>query len=1161
MQAKEESEKNRDSVSKSNILSHDVAPGAAEEVRTTVQDAATTDPVASTPSSRPESKVAADVMPLGFMMAISKAQYFGNSGTLEVTGWSLGNEKDSEFLLTVPGADVLKKITPGTELRMDVAEKWPQYEDLYSGWRIKIDVPDMPEKAAAVVSYASHSTIKTTHKAISHVATAAPADIKFSLSLDKCEYSPLRSLCTLEGKLSAGIAPESLTIVSSSGRPVTVQGARVQDTQSSGLLRFTLQSQVAGIVDGETFRVVSDGWNLSSSALKASVKDDSARRSTALMPSVAAKAATLHDEIEIAEILRLKFPQDASETSVKNPGEVCYFPPFKNHADLSNHFHRASWYLTGEGTSARRITFFHKDGLGAVGALPEHFTTTHLVTDGLNVVTSMKHYLQALQTAEMVLVWRPISKPLLKYLSDTLADPQILTVATEDPSAVEYGNYCQVLWLLTPREERKAILAQSHARFREVMVRQRAMGKTSSAVLGTGPSVDRAFDFDFSRTMTVACNTIVASDALLDHVTPAFVTAGDAVSHFGVSRYAEKFRDDLVRCLTTRDVYFLTSANMGYVLVQKHPEIRDRVLLCEQRHNGINTDLADVWALPRFDSTLNIHMLPIAASFSDTIFLLGLDGKNPDPAANEDFWAHSSVAHYHELVESGHVCHPSFAVNRAQLTADRFLASTEESFSAAECLGKSFYALAHSFTPAVHARPASPQVLKMRARSKVMSLSAPTKMAGNGKRALIMMSMPRQHFSGGRIHATLMAEAMALFCDDVVVWTSNAPPWMSDLAACPAHSKVRYWVNDFLEPPEGHFDYVVVVPNGGTKIGGYHEALEIARRCDARTVFLNFESPNWFNVLSPEPRQLSEYAGWFAAACFSDVILSSAETAIPFARDFYRTMFHQPEFAAAPPAINSPVANIVLRDKVSRERQVVVISRFGDLSRHKNIEAIFDIFPPEMQGYTVALVAGTSDLPNQATIDGLTARMEGLGMKLKILHMISDRRKFEEIAKSELMVFPSLFEGFGYPPVEAGYMNTPCVAYDLPVLREFNDDHAHFVPPGDVGAMRDMIAELLRLAPTDRFPATAPAVRRMATVEAFAERLRNILEQDVATRAARNYSVAKFDMALAVYRDGCHEPKFAYGRLGAAELRALVERYAEYSRVIEDALARMRVLA
>jgi glycosyltransferase involved in cell wall biosynthesis len=50
------------------------------------------------------------------------------------------------------------------------------------------------------------------------------------------------------------------------------------------------------------------------------------------------------------------------------------------------------------------------------------------------------------------------------------------------------------------------------------------------------------------------------------------------------------------------------------------------------------------------------------------------------------------------------------------------------------------------------------------------------------------------------------------------------------------------------------------------------------------------------------------------------------------------------------------------------------------------------------------------------------------------------------------LVYPSRYEGFGTPPLEAWSCGTPAIVSDIPVLRESTEGRAIYVAPGDVNA-------------------------------------------------------------------------------------------------------------
>lgn len=1098
-------------------------------------------------------------LPSQVHLRISKAIFDAGHRKLRVNGWCLTHANKFDLFLTVPGTSIIEHVPAGREPRPDVHKKNLGYDTVTKpGWRVEIPASNLPSNAEVHVFYVDAEQ-RTNHRISVDFTAASEAtgtkqehsEPEFDILLDKCEYSPLRSLGTVKLSTSKQLRDSCLELATSTGRKIPLSTVSARWRQKGkryfGELRFPL----AGIAGGEALQIkVADGI---SEMRPFTVLQDSKRRRDALSPSVLNDISALPGQLSLQEMLALRSnvterPQEIS------PGTVCYFPVFDESAPFSDHFHRASWYIGGATPIAQKVTFGMATDALELQPAPAAFDPACLEPGvGFEQVYAAGEYHNALLSSAVILIWKSVSKSQLSYIKKLFPGKHILAVSIEDPSAAEYGSYCRIPWLLLTPEARQKELTKSQERLRKLYRRERDKGKKTAAVFGTGPSIDKAFEFDFEKVMTIACNTIVASDDLLDHLNPALITAGDAVSHFGVSRYAARYRKDLIRCLETRDAYFLTTAAMGFVFVARHPEIKDRVILCDQTHNGINIDLEDVWSLPRFDSTLNIHMLPAAANYSDTIFLLGFDGKNPNPKENEDFWAHSQQAHYHDLVDTGHECHPTFSINRAQATADRYLASVEESISAAECLGKKFYSLLPSFTPGLQARPVPEHCLvRQKPESRLMPSSVPQEAKAAGKRALVVMKSPRAHFSGGRYHGTMLALSLGAFCDEVVIWSNNYMPWIHELAASPFFDKLKFVVNDFISIPEGKFDYVVMVPDLNPEVCVL--ALNAARENKAKTALVNFESPNWFNAMSPEPRPLEEFTNWYAAGCFTDVILCSAKTAVPFAERFYANPFHEQLVAVAPPAINDPIARIAMSNPPKKESRITVFGRFGAVSKHKNLDGLLEILPDELPGYTLTLVAGTSNKIDPEEIQEMEGALEQRGMKLELLSMISDHAKFTAIAASELVLFPSLFEGFGYPPVEAAFVGTPCLMYELPVLVENNSDHGYFAPIGDVATMKEKVLQILAMPAEERMPKELPKICTTASQVGFSESLKSAFSAVDEPRGAEHFSEEKFLAAQKIYSDRVHMQEIPFHTLTDDELKNVISFYRSKLNVLNDAV-------
>jgi glycosyltransferase involved in cell wall biosynthesis len=70
------------------------------------------------------------------------------------------------------------------------------------------------------------------------------------------------------------------------------------------------------------------------------------------------------------------------------------------------------------------------------------------------------------------------------------------------------------------------------------------------------------------------------------------------------------------------------------------------------------------------------------------------------------------------------------------------------------------------------------------------------------------------------------------------------------------------------------------------------------------------------------------------------------------------------------------------------------------------------------------------------------------------------------VAGATVLAFPSRYEGFGLPPLEALAAGTPVVASDLPATREVLGGHARLVPPADADALAAALHSVIADPPT-----------------------------------------------------------------------------------------------
>lgn len=382
--------------------------------------------------------------------------------------------------------------------------------------------------------------------------------------------------------------------------------------------------------------------------------------------------------------------------------KIVYYPEFDSGEELTNHYFRACWYFPAQNNHCKEVHMYRKAGV-VLEERPKHMGSSNVPVDHIKVKADVLRLKKDAESARVVLVWKKCDDHFISGLKQR--GITIVNVDTNDENAVEYGRYCDLIWrYFKSDEEKKTIIQESYNKFVKYADKIKEKGWKTGCVFGTGPSLETAEEFDFTNCVSVVCNSIVQNDKLLSHIKPQFVTAGDVVSHLGVSLYAETFRRDLINYLKNSEAYYLTTAPFGYLLLEQCSEVADKIILAEQIMDAPNFDLIQFFGLPKLDSTFNIHMLPLIHTFCDNIFILGCDGKSKT-RNNEDFWAHAQEAQYFELVQTGHICHPTFDINRKKSTYNRYQDSVLYSVMEGEKkYGKKYYTLQQSYIDALEAK-------------------------------------------------------------------------------------------------------------------------------------------------------------------------------------------------------------------------------------------------------------------------------------------------------------------------------------------------------------------------------------------------------------------------------------------------------------------------
>ena len=130
--------------------------------------------------------------------------------------------------------------------------------------------------------------------------------------------------------------------------------------------------------------------------------------------------------------------------------------------------------------------------------------------------------------------------------------------------------------------------------------------------------------------------------------------------------------------------------------------------------------------------------------------------------------------------------------------------------------------------------------------------------------------------------------------------------------------------------------------------------------------------------------------------------------------------------------------------------------------------------------------------------DDLYAYINDLDMSDRILFTgyVTDEELRALYSSCRAFVYPSLYEGFGLPPLEAMACGAPVVASDIASIREAVGEAAHLVDPKDVDALARSIARLLE-DDKERQHLSAAGLRRAAMFnwERTARSIREVYEE------------------------------------------------------------------
>ncbi|WP_353828603.1 glycosyltransferase family 4 protein [Agromyces sp. SYSU T0242] len=153
-----------------------------------------------------------------------------------------------------------------------------------------------------------------------------------------------------------------------------------------------------------------------------------------------------------------------------------------------------------------------------------------------------------------------------------------------------------------------------------------------------------------------------------------------------------------------------------------------------------------------------------------------------------------------------------------------------------------------------------------------------------------------------------------------------------------------------------------------------------------------------------------------------------------------------------------PLAGGTPRPPVGQRRSDDLVLAIGNRMPHKDFETLLEAVAriPSAERPRVVITGSHESDPLAPVVQRL-----GLGDHVRLEGWVTPDELERLYAEAALLAFPTRFEGFGLPLIEAMARGVPTIASDLPVLREVGAEAVDWAPPGNPDALATRIRSLL----------------------------------------------------------------------------------------------------
>ncbi|MCL2442172.1 MAG: glycosyltransferase family 4 protein [Treponema sp.] len=163
---------------------------------------------------------------------------------------------------------------------------------------------------------------------------------------------------------------------------------------------------------------------------------------------------------------------------------------------------------------------------------------------------------------------------------------------------------------------------------------------------------------------------------------------------------------------------------------------------------------------------------------------------------------------------------------------------------------------------------------------------------------------------------------------------------------------------------------------------------------------------------------------------------------------------------------HNAVQQIILdyKNNIKNIQKKETIIFIGNIKKHKGLNCLLDAFKlARNEGFRHQLIIVGSDKNHRSSDKAIIKKINTFEKgAINFTGHISDEKLLELLSSASLLVQPSLYEGFCYPPLEAMVIGTQALISDIPVLKEVYSEYpVVYFKAGDPIDLKEKLTELL----------------------------------------------------------------------------------------------------